>query len=107
MDWSVQRELIWRFTGATEAIESAAFADTSNPDLTPVGVERDHFGQQLEDAPFKAMLDSTEGGRRGRIRGGSRESRFARSRNPPATRNPNRSVRSMAKGAFKFCALPR
>lgn len=33
------RALVWRYGGATEALESATFADVSNPDLSPVGVE--------------------------------------------------------------------
>ena len=49
---------------------SGNFADVSNPDLSPVGVERKNFATRLEDPPFKAMLESIEGSRRGRIRQG-------------------------------------
>ena len=64
------RELVWRFHGATEAIDSAAFIGVANPELSPTAAERDRFGKQLNDPPFEEMLEAIEGGRRGRIRQG-------------------------------------
>jgi hypothetical protein len=61
------RALVWRYGGATEALESATFADVSNPDLSSLGVERKNFEERLENPPFKAILESIESGRRGRI----------------------------------------
>jgi hypothetical protein len=66
----VFRELVWRIHGATEAIDSATFANVANPDLSPTAAERDRVRQRLNDPPFGAMLEAIERGRRGRIRQG-------------------------------------
>jgi hypothetical protein len=64
------RELVWRLHGATEAIDSATFANVANPDLSPAAADRDRVSQRLNNAPFNAMLEEIERGRRGRIRQG-------------------------------------
>jgi hypothetical protein len=64
------RALVWRYCGAKEALDSARFAGVFNPGISPAAVERANFGQQLENPPFKGMLESIESGRRGRIRQG-------------------------------------
>ena len=64
------RELVWRFHGATEEIESAKYAGISNADVSPRGTERERVRRRFEDNPFKGLLDKIEGGRRGNIRKG-------------------------------------
>jgi hypothetical protein len=64
------RELVWRFQGATEAIDSATSFNVPNPELSPTATEHDRFGKHLDDPRFREMLEAIERGRRGRIRQG-------------------------------------
>jgi hypothetical protein len=64
------RELVWRIHGATEMIDSAAFANVANPGLSPPAGGRDRVRQRLNEPPFNAMLEKIERNRRSNIRRG-------------------------------------
>jgi len=41
------RELVWRFHGKSEHVDSAKLAEVANPELTPAGVECEELRQKV------------------------------------------------------------
>jgi hypothetical protein len=70
VEQKVFRELVWRLHAATEAIDSATFANIANPGLSQTTAERDRVRQRLNEPPFNAMLETIEPSRRRNIRRG-------------------------------------
>jgi hypothetical protein len=61
------RQLVWQFHGITESIESAEFAESSNPDLPATRATREKAQELLRNNPLLAAI---EGSLRGRVRDG-------------------------------------
>jgi hypothetical protein len=64
------REMVWRFHGGMEAIESARFGNISHPDLPNPDAHVDPFRKYFAEPETVEMLNGIEGSRRGRIRVG-------------------------------------
>jgi hypothetical protein len=62
------REMVWRFHGGVEAIESARCGNISHPDLPDPDAHLEPFRQYFAEPETVEILNGIEGGRRGRIR---------------------------------------
>jgi hypothetical protein len=62
------REMVWRFQGGAEGIESARFANISHHDLPNPDRYLDPYRKYFAEPEALEMLNGIEGGRRGRIR---------------------------------------
>jgi hypothetical protein len=72
------RELIWRYCGASEELESAILVEVLNADRSPVAAERDRCRQRLLSPEFEEMLKAIKSDRRGRIRPRSKVTQMGR-----------------------------
>jgi hypothetical protein len=66
------REAVWRFHGAREAIEAARFGNISHADLPNADAQLDPFKQYFAEPETLEMLNSINGGDRGRITKGDK-----------------------------------